>query len=327
MKILFVCDRLELKHFEYNKLVTDFWLIKEFLDRGKDVFITSIDKLGIKTNDSVEAFSKCAKAYIQQENIFFEKEFNYQKIDNFDLVMFRPDPPVDVDYLNATYVFDFVDRTKTVVLNEPSAIRDFNEKVHANFFPELLPKNIVTPDKDTILEFLSEEEEVILKPLNECFGSGVMYLKKGDKNVNSIINTLTKNQTTAIMAQKYLKGASHGDKRVFTLGDEVLEECVAKLPSANDFKFSIHNDDYIKKAILTDEEKKDFKKVAKKLHSMGIFMSGLDVIDGKIIEINVTSPCYFIKEVNNYFATNLEKKVVDEIFNFVESKLKSELCV
>jgi len=220
---------------------------------------------------------------------------------------------VDLDYINATFILDFVDRDKTLVLNDTKAIRDFNEKLHANLFSELMPENIVTSSESEIEEFLEKNQEIILKPLNQCFGSGVMYLKQGDKNVHSIISSMTKNQTTLIMVQKYISGARFGDKRVLILGDRVLDECVIKLPSKDDFKFNNHSDEFIKRATLTESEKNKFTKVAQKLNSMGIVMAGLDVIDEQIIEVNVTSPCYFIKEINNYFGVNLEKVIIDYI--------------
>ena len=112
----------------------------------------------------------------------------------------------------------------------------------------------------------------------------------------------------------------YGDKRVLILGEEVLPYCVQKTPSNDDFKFCEHNDEHVKKAVLSDEERNKFKIVAKKLNSMGIFMAGLDVIDGKIIEVNVTSPCYFIREINNHFGCNLEKTVTDYIISKVKEQ-------
>ncbi len=99
------------------------------------------------------------------------------------------------------------------------------------------------------------------------------------------------------------------------MGDEVLDECVVKLPSRDDFKFNNHSDEFIKKSALSESEKNKFRKVAQKLNSMGIYMAGLDVIDEEIIEVNVTSPCYFIKTNNNYFSTHLEKKIIDALLN------------
>lgn len=244
-----------------------------------------------------------------------------KKINDFSLVMFRPDPPVDLDYINATYIFDFVDRNKTLILNDPKSIRDFNEKMHTVKFLDLMPENIVTSSKSDIINFLKEHEEIVLKPLNACFGSGVMTLKKGDKNTAVIINTMTKNQTQLIMVQKYIPKARFGDKRVMFLGDEVLDVCIQKLPSNDDFKFNEHCDSNIVRAEFTKSEKEKFIPVAKELNKLGLPLVGLDVIDEKIIEINVTSPCYFIKEVNGHFNCQLEKKITQ----FILSKLYAKV--
>lgn len=319
MDILFVIDRLELKYFEFNNLVTNFWIIRELLNENKNVFITTIDKLGMSKGIP---FAHCYESYEKDGNIFYEKTDICKDINDFQLVMFRPDPPVDLDYINATYIFDFVDRNKTLILNDPKAIRDFNEKMHTCKFLDLMPENIVTCSKSDIIEFLNRNEEIVLKPLNACFGAGVMTLKKGDKNTAVIINTMTKNQTQLIMVQKYIPKAKFGDKRVLFLGEEVLDVCVQKLPSNDDFKFNEHCDSNIIKAELTQSEKEKFLPVAKELTKLGLPLVGLDVIDEKIIEINVTSPCYFIKEVNGHFGCNLEKKITD----FILSQLYAKVC-
>lgn len=312
MDILFVIDRIELKYFEFNNLVTNFWLIRELLFENNNVWITTIDNLGL---NSGVAYTNCYEAYEKNGNIFYDKALIKKNINDFSLVMFRPDPPVDLDYINATYIFDFVDRDKTLILNDPKAIRNFNEKMHTVKFLDLMPENIVTSSKTDIIEFLKEHDEIVLKPLNACFGSGVMTLKKGDKNTAVIINTMTKNQTQLIMVQKYIPKARFGDKRVMFLGDEVLDVCVQKLPSNDDFKFNEHCDSNIVKAELTSSEKEKFLPVARELNALGLPLVGLDVIDEKIIEINVTSPCYFIKEVNGHFNTNLEKKITEFIMS------------
>ena len=316
MKTLFIIDRIELKYFEFNNLVTNFWIIKGLLERGCDVSIATIDMLKLK---SAHAYVDCAKSYLKDGNIFYDKNsFKEVAVEDFELVMFRPDPPVDLDYINATYILDFVDNSKTLIMNDTRAIRSFNEKLHSVMFNDLMPKNMVTSSFNDILEFLNQNEEIILKPLNQCFGGGVMYLKKGDKNTAVIINQMTNKSHNAVMIQKYIPQAQFGDKRVLFLGEEILPYCVQKIPSNNDFKFCEHNDSNVLKAVLSDDEAQKFKPVAKKLNSMGIYMAGLDVIDGKIIEINVTSPCYFIKEINGHFGVHIE----NNICNYIVSKAK-----
>ena len=307
-KILFIIDKIELKYFEFNNLVTNFWMIKEFLERGNQVFITTISNLSLKQD---VAYTKCFETFTDKNNIFYKDIKIEKEINDFDLVMFRPDPPVDIDYINATYIFDFV--TKPRVINSPQAIRDFNEKLHSVYFKELMTDNIVTASLEEIEEFLAKYKQIVLKPLNRCFGSGVMYLYDGDPNTRTIINTMTNNETTLVMVQEFIPAVKQGDKRVLTLGNKVLKYCIKKLPTNDDFKFNTHNDNFITSAELTDVEFEHFTKVAEKLNAMGIQMAGLDVIDGRIIEVNVTSPCYFIKEIKGLYKTNLEHEICDFI--------------
>lgn len=305
-KILFIIDKIELKYFEFNNLVTNFWMIKEFLLRGNDVRIATVSGLLLRGK---QAFVKCYESFLNNENICYKDALEEKLIDDFDIVMFRPDPPVDIDYINATYVFDFVN--EPTVINSPSSIRDFNEKLHSLRFSEYMTDCIVTCSLKDIENFLKQHGQIVLKPLNRCFGSGVMYLYEGDPNTRTIINTLTNNESTLVMVQKFIPDVKKGDIRVLTLGKKVLPYTVKKLPSSDDFKFNTHNDNFLTKSDLTPDDVNLFTPVAEKLSSMGIQMAGLDVIDKKIIEINVTSPCYFIKEINAIYGCKLEKEICD----------------
>ena len=304
-KILFIIDKIELKYFEFNKLVTNFWLIKDFLDKNNQVYITTIPNLLLKNNI---AFTNCFETFSQDDNIFYKNSLLQFEINSFDLVLFRPDPPVDIDYINATYIFDFV---STNVINSPKTIRDFNEKLHSLYFKEYMTNTLVSSSLQEIEKFLNQYKQIVLKPLNKCFGSGVMYLYQGDPNTRTIINTLTNNETTLVMVQEFLPNVKNGDTRVLTLGDKVLPYCVKKLPTGDDFKFNTHQDNFLVKSELSKNDLEYFTPIAKNLNDMGIKMAGLDVIDNKIIEINVTSPCYFIKEINAIYDINLVDEITD----------------
>ncbi len=304
-KILFVIDKIELKYFEFNNLVTNFWMIKEFLERGCEVWITTIPQLYLS---GTKAFAKCYENFVSENNIFYKNIISDKEIDSFDLVMFRPDPPVDINYINATYIFDFVN---TKVINSPKAIRSFNEKLHSLYFSEYMAPNIVTSSMNDIESFLKIHKQIVLKPLNRCFGSGVMYLYEGDPNTHTIINTVTENETALAMVQEYIPEVKNGDIRVLTLGDKILPYSIKKLPGGDDFKFNNHSDNFVVKSELTGKDLEYFTPIAQKLYSMGIEMAGLDVINNKIIEVNVTSPCYFIKEMNNCYGIFVEKMLAD----------------
>lgn len=325
--VLFVIDDLELKYFEFNDLVTNFWIIKELLQRGFEVFITVKNKL-FTENDVAKTI--CYEVYLKDNNIFYKKETPKEYIiEHFDVAFFRPDPPVDIDYINACNVFDYVDTERTVMINNPVAIKNFNEKFHLNYFNRFAPQNIVTADADKIKDFVREHKKAIIKPLNRCFGSGVYYLDTEERNINAIIKNLTNEGKTMVMVQEYLEGAVKGDKRILIVGEHVFDECITKLPGKDDFKFSVHSDKYFQTATLTEDEKKMAQEVAKYLNSVELYMVGLDVADGKIMEINITSPCYFIREINAHNNENFQDKLMDKLIELIElkqGKIPASVC-
>ncbi|DAB26843.1 TPA: hypothetical protein CPT85_01055, partial [Candidatus Gastranaerophilales bacterium HUM_21] len=263
----------------------------------------------------------CWQAYEKDGDIFYKKdEPKKYVIEHFDVVFFRPDPPVDIDYINACSVFDYVDTERTVVINNPIAVKNFNEKFHLNYFPEFAPENIVTASAEEIKAFVREHKKAIIKPLNQCFGGGVYYLDTEERNINTIIKNLTNNGKTMVMVQRYLEGAVHGDKRILIVGEHVFEECIRKLPGKDDFKFSEHSDKYFETTHLTAEEKEMAQKVAKHLNAVELYMVGLDVADGKIMEINVTSPCYFIREINSHNNERFQDVLMEKLINLIELK-------
>lgn len=321
LKILFVIDKVEFQYFEFNKLVTSFWLIMECNRRGWNVCITTSDRLFLD-NNSPKAFMFQTKLVKTTDSVDILKDKSHflSRIDEFDIVLFRPDPPVDLNYINSTYILDFVDTTKTIVLNSPSGIRNANEKLYINNFSSVIPKNITTNNSTLIKEFLNEYGEIILKPLNNCFGKGVFYLKKGDKNINAIIESATDYGKTVVIIQEYLKEIKHGDKRIILIGGEVYDETIIKTSGEDDFKFNSHKDEYFRKGQLTDEDREICRIIAPKLIKDGLFIVGLDVIDGKMIEINVTSPCFFINEMNEMFNVKIEQKIINYFENLISNK-------
>ena len=210
-------------------------------------------------------------------------------------------------------------------MNNPSAIINKNEKLYINEFQDIIPDNIVSADEKTIKNFLFEKKEIIIKPLNRCFGSGVFYLNDSDKNINSILISATNNYKTQVMVQEYLPEIKNGDKRLIYVCGKIFDYCVSKVATNNDFKFNEHNKDTLKFAQLTREEKLIEQKVKEKFEKDGIYLAGLDVIDGKIIEINITSPCFFINEINNIFNVNFEKIIIDRIEEYANKRNEAVL--
>ena len=144
--ILIVIDDIEYKYFEFNKLVTNFWFIWEYLRRENNVYITLKNKLYQKRNIP---YTLCFKTFIENNNIKKDLNPKSKNLNDFDIIFFRPDPPVDIDYINASYILSYTDK-KTVIMNSPKAIREKNEKLYINEFQKLIPDNIISIDEKII---------------------------------------------------------------------------------------------------------------------------------------------------------------------------------
>lgn len=320
-KILFIIDEVEYKYFEFNPLVTDFWMIKTYLENGDSVDITTKHELFIK-NFAPHAITY--KTDSSNNDIFKSDKKEIKNLNSYDVVFMRSDPPVDIDFINATYVLDKLDEN-VLCINSPSSLRNINEKLYINKFPTLAPKNIVTSDIDIIKEFLFENKEIIIKPLNKCFSSGVFYLNENDKNINAIISTATDNNKTKVMVQEFLPEIKKGDKRLIFIGGEIFDFAVTKVATNNDFKFNEHKKENLILGDLTTEQKKIEKIISKTLLDDGVYMAGLDVIEDKIIEINITSPCFFINEINSLYKINFEKIIFNKLENVINQRKDSIL--
>ena len=321
--ILIVIDDIEFRYFEFNKLVTNFWFIFEFLNRDYNVLITLKSRLFQK---NATPFALCNKTYIKNNDIKKEDETKTVCLNDFDIIFFRPDPPVDIDYINATYILSYVDKS-VFVINDPKALREKNEKLYINEFQGYIPENTVSANEKIIKEFLFKHKEIIIKPLNRCFGSGVFYLNDKDKNINAILQNATNNFKTQVMVQEYLPSIEKGDTRLIYICGKLYDYCVRKIATNNDFKFNEHNKDTLKFAQLSKEDKELQNVIKDKFEHDGIYLAGLDVIDGKMIEINITSPCFFINEINEIFNINFEKIITDRIENYVKSIKKEDLML
>lgn len=319
--VLFIIDEIEFKYFEFNVLVTDFWMIRTFLQEGYKVDITTKHELFL---EGCLPFGLIYETEEKNGDIFKADSNKKVCLNGYNVIFTRPDPPVDIDFINATYVLDYLDK-KVFCINSPFALRNINEKLYVNKFPTLAPKNIVTSVDSLIKDFLFENGEIIIKPLNKCFSSGVFYLNTKDKNINAIIQAATDNGKTKVMVQEFLPKISEGDKRLIYIAGEIFDYAVTKVATNNDFKFVEHKKENLVFGNVTKEQKEMEKVISKTLSDDGIYMAGLDVIDDKIIEINITSPCFFINEINSLYNINFEKIIFNKIENLINQHFSAFL--
>jgi len=234
----------------------------------------------------------------------------------FDTVFMRKDPPVDAAYVFTTQLLSLVDPHRTLVINDPRALRDANEKLYALHFPAAIPPTLVTSDIPQLKDFMEHVGgEMIVKPLDGCGGLGVFHLQKGDRNLNSILELSTDGGRRLIMAQQYLPAVRRGDKRVIVLDGKPIGATL-RVPREDDNRGNIHVGGTCVKAELTERDQAIIRLVGARLRSDGLLFVGLDIIGDYLTEVNVTSPTG-VQEINALDGTCLEAEVID----CVESRL------
>ncbi|MBD2194568.1 MULTISPECIES: glutathione synthase [Calothrix] len=229
-------------------------------------------------------------------------------LETMDAVFMRTDPPVNDAYLYATYILDYIDQNKTLVINSPKGIRGANEKMYALQFTDVIPETIVSADKVVIRNFLEAKGAAVLKPLGNKAGEGILFLQPSDRNFNSIVELSTSQGRVPVMVQTYLPQAKEGDKRIILLNGEPIG-ALNRLSSSSDFRNNMATGGTVAKTEITAREQEICRQLADKLRQDGLIFVGIDVIGGYLTEVNVTSPTG-VREIDRLDGTNLASQVI-----------------
>jgi len=206
-----------------------------------------------------------------------------------DVVFIRKDPPFDSQYLWCTQMLEVLGRD-TLVMNDPRGVRDANEKLYACRFPELMPRTLVSSDKKRIRQFVeSVGGRSVIKPLSGARGDGVFVLASDDFNFNAIVEMQTDTGRRVAMVQEFLPAVHEGDKRVLVLGGEPLG-ALLRVPASGDVRSNLAVGGKAVKTPITDSERALVAKLKPSLLKDGLHFVGIDLIGGKLTEVNVTSP-------------------------------------
>ena len=239
-------------------------------------------------------------------------------LETMDAVFMRTDPPVNDSYLYATYILDYIDQNKTLIINNPSGIRGANEKMYALQFTKAIPETIVSADKQFIRQFVEAKGAAVLKPLGNKAGEGILFLQSGDRNFNSIVELSTIQGRVPVMVQTYLPEAKAGDKRIILLNGEPIG-ALNRLSSGTDFRNNMATGGTVAQTEITPREYEICTQVAERLRQDGLIFVGIDVIGGYLTEVNVTSPTG-IREIDRLDKTHLGHQVIQWIEQTIKSK-------
>jgi len=176
------------------------------------------------------------------------------------------------------------------VINNPTAVRSWNEKLSVTKFPQFTPEFLVTSNNELIRDFLDKHQDIVVKPLDGMGGSGVFRLTLNDPNIGVIVETATKFGTQTIMAQRYLPAIKQGDKRIIIINGEPLPYALARIPKAGETRGNLAAGGTGIAQKLTSRDLEIATTIGKTLKQEGLFLVGLDVIGDYLTEINVTSP-------------------------------------
>ena len=207
-----------------------------------------------------------------------------------DCILMRLDPPFNMDYVFATYFLQRASDDGVLVLNNPAALRDLNEKVFTAWFPQCCPPTLITSNNDKIRDFHKEFEDVIVKPLDGMGGSSIFRLKKDDPNVSVVLETMTDFGSTQIMAQKYIPEIVDGDKRILVVGGKPVSHALARMPAAGETRGNLAAGGKGIAVPLSDRDREIAETIGPVLLEKGVWFAGIDVIGDWVTEINVTSP-------------------------------------
>lgn len=314
MNLLFVADPLA--RFKTYKDTT-FAMMREASRRGHALFAMLAEDLAWRDG---RVMGRCRPVALTGGDPWFEAgEYAWRDLADFDAVLMRKDPPFDQGYLNATWLLEMAERQGARVFNRPQALRDYNEKLAIARFPDFIAPTLVSGDAVLIREFLAEQGDIVVKPLNAMGGAGIFRLRPGDPNLGAILETVTRYGAETIMAQRFLPQIADGDKRVLVIDGEAVPYALARIPAEGETRGNLAAGGTGVARPLSERDWEIARALGPTLKTAGILLAGLDVIGDCLTEVNVTSPTCF-QEISQQTGCDVAAMFMDAL----ERKVKGE---
>ncbi len=238
------------------------------------------------------------------------------RLDTFDIILMRKDPPFDLEYIYCTYLLEQAEQAGVLVVNKPASLRDCNEKLFTRYFPQCCVETRVSRNPSILMEFIERYQDCIVKPLDGMGGQSIFRVRPGDSNTNVILETVTRLGSSQTMVQRFIPEISEGDKRILLIDGKPVDYALARLPAAGENRGNIAAGATTRGQALSERDKWLCQQVGDELRARGLIFVGIDVIGDYITEINVTSPTC-IRELDRDFNLNISA----DLFNCIENHL------
>ncbi|MGY3607255.1 MULTISPECIES: glutathione synthase [unclassified Bradyrhizobium] len=264
-----------------------FALLLEAQKRGHGISYYTPDKLSLR-GDELVAPVQVLSVRDEIGDHFTLGEPKREPLTNFDVILLRQDPPFDLAYITSTHFLERL-HPKTLVVNNPASVRDAPEKLFVMNFPQLMPPTLISRDLDEINAFRDEHGAVVMKPLHGHGGAAVFRVMPQDMNFGSLFDMFSVTFKEPWVIQRFLPEVKHGDKRIILVDGE-FAGAVNRVPAADDLRSNMVRGGAAQSTELSDRERKICTTLGPALRERGLLFVGIDVIDGYLTEINVTSP-------------------------------------
>ena len=294
-----------------------FAMLLEAQRREWEIYYITLSDLTIQDG---RAYANTTRLSLFDDNDkWFEKgETRLLPLDQLDTLLMRKDPPFDMEYIYATYILQLAYEAGCLVVNNPTSLRDANEKLYTNWFPQCCAPSLVSRNASDIKSFIQKHDEIILKPLGGMGGVSIFRTKKGDLNTNVIIETLTNNGDTFCMAQRYIPEISQGDKRILIIDGEPVPYALARIPAEGEHRGNLAAGGRAEGVALSERDLWICDQLSTELKNKGLIFVGIDVIGDYLTEVNVTSPTC-IRELDNLYNLNIAGLLMDSIEKRMEA--------
>ncbi|MGV6858536.1 MAG: glutathione synthase [bacterium] len=255
-----------------------------------------------------------------REEWFRLGETNTLPLETANVILMRKDPPFNMEYIYSTYILELAAKRGSLVVNSPQSLRDINEKFSTTWFPQCAPEHVVTRETSLVRQFLDEQEDIIVKPLDGMGGSSIFRIRKGDPNTSVILETLlgVRGEKT-LMAQRFLPEYKEGDKRILLINGRPVPYALARIPKAGEGRANLAAGATGIGVKLTDRDHWICEQIGDDLRKRGVVFAGIDVIGDYLTEINVTSPTC-IRELDEIYQLDIAGDLMGEIAELIESR-------
>ena len=311
MKLGVVMDPIETINFKKDSTLA---MMIEAQRKGHEIIYITPDSLFINSGISYASSNKM-EVRNDPSDWFTKEEEKIIELSELDSILMRQDPPFNSGYIYNTYVLEMAARQGVNIFNNPRSLRDCNEKVYATEFPQCCTKHLVTSRKDFLTDFVLENKDTVIKPLDGMGGASIFRVKANDPNLNVILETITDLFTEKVMIQEFIPEITEGDKRILIVNGKPMSASIARVPAEGELRGNLAAGASAVAKSLSDRDLWICEEVGPSLVEKGLLLVGLDIIGDYLTEINVTSPTCF-KEYKELCDIDVAKIFIESVEEF-----------